>query len=273
MASPEPRAGSSDSSVLIQAAYAFLGTEILDMAAAEMKGSTKNIPRAIKVYVRILVCYIVGVFILGLIVPWDNTDLTGTAASSALSVHSLCLRMYAALIANVFRCMASAWSAGSSDLYTWSRAMHGLPSTGQAPKLFARTNSRGTLWLSVTLSTASGSSKVFTWFSNMSAVTGMLNWAGICVTLIRFRGGIKAQGLGLDILLYKGFLQPWTIIIILFADWSVFLKGNWANASFITNYLTVPGFIIMYFGYNYVKGTKIVRAEDTDFVTFVDHDR
>ncbi|KAF8464510.1 amino acid permease-domain-containing protein [Gautieria morchelliformis] len=225
-------------SVLIQAAYAFLGTEILGMTAAEMKNPTKNIPRAIKgVYVRILVFYIV----------------------------------------------ASAWSAGSSDLYTSSRAMYGLASTGQAPKIFARTNSRGTPWVSVTLSTAlgllaymgvsSGSSKVFGWFSNMSAVTGMLNWMGICITLIRFRAGIKAQGLGLEILPYKSVLQPWTIIIILFADWSVFLKGNWDHASFITNYLPVPGFIIMYFGYKYVKGTKIIRAEDMDFVTFVNHDR
>jgi amino acid transporter len=40
---------------------------------------------------------------------------------------------------------------------------------------------------------SAGSSKVFGWFSNMSAVTGMINWAGICVTLIRFRKGLKVR--------------------------------------------------------------------------------
>lgn len=34
--------------------------------------------------------------------------------------------------------IASAWSAGSSDLYTSSRALYGLAKTGQAPKIFAR---------------------------------------------------------------------------------------------------------------------------------------
>lgn len=33
---------------------------------------------------------------------------------------------------------ASAWSAGSSDLYTSSRALFGLATTGQAPKIFRR---------------------------------------------------------------------------------------------------------------------------------------
>lgn len=40
---------------------------------------------------------------------------------------------------------------------------------------------------------SSGSSKAFGWLSNMSAVTGMLNWMGICITLIRFRKGLKVR--------------------------------------------------------------------------------
>jgi amino acid transporter len=74
-------------SVLIGAAYAFLGTEILGMTAAETHNPTKNIPRAIRgVWVRILLFYIVGVFILGMICPSNDPRLitnTGNAASSA----------------------------------------------------------------------------------------------------------------------------------------------------------------------------------------------
>ena len=40
------------------------------------------------------------------------------------------------------------------------------------------------------------------------------------------------------------FAFSWTIIIILFADWSVFLKGNWDVASFCTNYIPVPVFFM-----------------------------
>jgi amino acid transporter len=74
-------------SVLIGAAYAFLGTEIVGITAAETRNPTKNIPRAIRgVWIRILLFYIIGVFILGLISPSNDPKLvtgTGNAASSA----------------------------------------------------------------------------------------------------------------------------------------------------------------------------------------------
>ena len=57
------------------------------MTAAETRNPTKNIPRAIRgVWIRILLFYIIGVFILGLIVPFNEPRLvtgTGNAASSA----------------------------------------------------------------------------------------------------------------------------------------------------------------------------------------------
>jgi len=267
------------------------------MTAAEIRNPTKNIPRAIRgVYVRILVFYILGVFILGLICPSDNTDLTsdtGTAASSAW-VIAIKLSGIKALPSIINACLlTSAWSAGSSDLYTSSRALYGLARIGQAPKVFAKTNRYGTPWTSLLVSTAlgllsymgvtEGSSKVFGWFSNMSAVAGMINWMGICITLLFFRRGLKAQGISTDILPYKSFMQPyiawwslfWTIIIILFADWSVFLNTGkpFDHAAFITNYFPIPVFIILYFGYKFWKKTKFVPPMEMDFVTFVNAEK
>lgn len=43
---------------------------------------------------------------------------------------------------------------------------------------------------------------------------------------------------------YRLSTPSWTIVIILFADWPVFLKGNWDHAQFITNYLPVPVFLM-----------------------------
>jgi yeast amino acid transporter len=74
-------------SVLIGAAYAFLGTEIVGITSAEIRDPTKTIPLAIRgVWVRILLFYITGVFVLGLICPSNDPNLvthTGNAASSA----------------------------------------------------------------------------------------------------------------------------------------------------------------------------------------------
>ena len=71
----------------IGAAYAFSGTEIVGITAAETHNPTKNVPRAIRgVWTRLLLFYIVDIFVLGLICPSNDPNLvtnTGTAASSA----------------------------------------------------------------------------------------------------------------------------------------------------------------------------------------------
>jgi len=276
-------------SVLIGAAYAFLGTEILGMTAAETHNPTKNIPKAIRgVWIRILLFYILGVFILGLICPSNDPRLvtdTGNAASSAwvVAIQRAGIKALPHIANACF--LTSAWSAGSSDLYTSSRALYGLAKTGQAPKIFSRTNSKGTPIYALAICAAlaclsymavsESSNTVFNWFSNMSAVSGMFNWLGICVTGIRFRHGLKAQGINPENLPWHSKLMPyaawwgliWTIVIILFANWSVFLKGNWDAASFVTNYLPIPVFFGLYFGYKFWKKTKLHRASEMDFVT------
>jgi len=227
---------------------------------------------------------------LGLICPYDDPNLvtdTGNAASSAwvVAIQRSGIKVLPHIANACF--LTSAWSAGSSDLYTSSRALYGLAKTGQAPKIFARTNSRGTPFVSVALCALLGalsymgvsesSSTAFNWFSNMSAVSGMFNWLGICLTGIRFRQGLKAQGINPEDLPWHSKLTPyaawwgliWTAIIIIFADWEVFLKGNWDHASFITNYFPIPFFFIMFFGYKFWHKTKWIPASEMDFVTGV----
>jgi amino acid transporter len=276
-------------SVLIGAAYAFLGTEILGMTAAETRNPTKNIPIAIRgVWVRILLFYIIGVFVLGLICPSNDPRLvtgTGNAASSAwvIAVQRAGIKVLPSIANACF--LTSACSAGSSDLYTSSRALYGLAKNGQAPKIFARTNSRGTPIYALALCAAfaalsymgvsQSASTVFNWFSNMSAVSGMFNWFGICLTGIRFRQGLKAQGINPENLPWHSKFTPfaawwgltWSAIIILFADWEVFLSGNWDTGSFITNYIPIPFFFCMFFGYKLWHKTKWIPASEMDFVS------
>lgn len=74
------------SAVLIQAAFSYIGTEITAIAAGEAKNPKRNLPRAIKkVYFRIIVFYILGTFVIGLIASPDDPALnlsTSTAAKS-----------------------------------------------------------------------------------------------------------------------------------------------------------------------------------------------
>ena len=55
----------------------------------------------------------------------------------------------------------------------------------------------------------SGSGKVFTWFSNMTSVAGLMTWFGISWTYLRFYAGTKAQGIDRKSLPFSSCLQPY----------------------------------------------------------------
>jgi yeast amino acid transporter len=70
---------------MTQAAFSYLGTEIAGMAVGEVKNPGQNLPKAIKrIYIRILLFYIGGAWIIGWLVPSNDKHLglTSDAASS-----------------------------------------------------------------------------------------------------------------------------------------------------------------------------------------------
>lgn len=142
----------------------------------------------------------------------------------------------------------------------------------------------------------SGSGKVFNWFANMTSVAGLLTWFGISVTYIRFYTGMKVQGIDRSNLPFASRLQPYAawyatiscLIICLvgvsadtfhsqldidpncltqFSGWQVFLRGNWTTADFITSYLPVAAFPILYIGARFWKRSRPVSASEMDFYT------
>ncbi|KAI0053279.1 hypothetical protein FA95DRAFT_717788 [Auriscalpium vulgare] len=275
--------------VMTQAAFSFIGTEIVAIAAGEAKNPRRNLPKAIRrVYIRILLFYIGGVTVIGLLVPSNDPHLDlghGTAAASPF-VIAISRSGIKALPSIINACLlTSAWSAASSDMYTSSRAIYGLAVAGNAPAIFKKTTRNGLPWVALILSTAfaflafmgvsSGSGKVFQWFQNMTSVAGLMTWFGISVTYIRFHAGTKAQGIDRKTLPFASRLQPFAawyaaiacIVICFFSGWAVFLKDNWDTATFVTNYLPLIMFPILYAGAKTWKRTPIKRARDMDFVS------
>lgn len=55
----------------------------------------------------------------------------------------------------------------------------------------------------------SGSGKVFGWLANLTAIAGLLTWAGICFTYLRFYAGMKAQGIDRSKLPFASKFQPY----------------------------------------------------------------
>ncbi|KAH8799391.1 amino acid permease-domain-containing protein [Xylogone sp. PMI_703] len=70
-------------SVFVVASFAFGGTEMTGLAAAETANPQKEIPRAAKqVFWRITFFYVVSLLILGLIVPSDSDVLLGSSGAN-----------------------------------------------------------------------------------------------------------------------------------------------------------------------------------------------
>ena len=57
------------------------------------------------------------------------------------------------------------------------------------------------------------------------------------------------------------------LILSQFNGWSVFLKGNWNTATFVTSYLPLILFPVLYIGARFFYRSPLVKPEDMDFVT------
>ncbi|CAL1705952.1 unnamed protein product [Somion occarium] len=274
---------------LTQAAFSFIGTEIVAIAGAEAKNPRRNIPKAIKrVYIRILLFYIGGVAVIGLLVPYTEPDLALKTSDAAKSPFVIAIRNAGITgLPSVINAalLTSAWSAASSDLYSSSRAIYGLAANGNAPKIFLRVTKHGLPYVAVIFQSLfgllafmglkEGSGRVFGWFGNMTAIAGLMSWFGISVTYLRFRKGLKAQGIERKSLPYVGIGQPFlawygaivSLFICIISGWTNFIKGNWATDQFVTNYLPLWLFPFLYLGARLWKRSSFVTPERMDFKT------
>ncbi|OBZ70521.1 Dicarboxylic amino acid permease [Grifola frondosa] len=269
--------------VMTQAAFSFIGTEVVAIAGAEVKNPRRSIPKAIRrVYVRLLLFYIGGVAIIGLLVPFTDPRLNltdGTAAASpfVIAIQNAGIKALPSIINACL--LISAWSAANSDLYCSSRALYGLAANGNAPSIFLKVTKHGLPWVSVMICASfgllsymdlgSGSGRVFGW----TAISGLVSWFGIAVIYIRFHKGLKVQGIDRKTLPYMSMLQPYAawyaaimcFILCFFSGWSVFLKGQWATDVFVTNYLPLMLFPVLYIGARLWMRTSFVKPEEMDF--------
>ncbi|GAA5984787.1 hypothetical protein JCM10908_003504 [Rhodotorula pacifica] len=273
--------------VFIQAAFSFLGTEIVALTAAEAENPRRNVPKAIKrVFARIVFFYVVGVLMMSLIVsPSDPRLINGGDDASAspwvIGIERAGIKVLPHIINGVI--LVAAFSAGNADLYAASRTLYGLACDGQAPRIFTKCTKNGLplpalimtslIGLLAYMNCGTSSATAFNYLVNLSSVTGIINWLVILLAYLRFYYGCKRQGIDRRDFPYRAPFQPWAsyfgaimlTLVILFSDYQVFLADSWDTPSFITAYITIPIFFIMMLGWKIIKKTKFVRLDDMDF--------
>ena len=126
--------------------FAFGGIEIIGITAGEAKDPQRVIPKAINaVPLRILLFYVLTLFVLMAIYPWPQI---GSQGSPFVQIFSNLGIGSAATILNIV-VISAAVSAINSDIFGAGRMMYGLAQQGQAPKGFAQLSRRGVPWMTV----------------------------------------------------------------------------------------------------------------------------
>lgn len=281
-------------STLTTAVFAYLGTELVGVTVGECQNPRRVIPRAIKLtFYRILLFYVVLVFLLGMLVPYNSQELIdgikkgGSTAAASPFVVAIQLSGIKALPAILNACiLIFVLSAANSDLYIASRTLYGLATVGNAPRIFAKTDSRGVPIYALGLSSlfcllaymnvSSSSKTVFTYFVNLVTIFGILTWISILIAHIYFVRARKAQGVANSNLAYVAPLGQWgSVGALFFCCLIAFFKGfNYfvphANGgkvdykNIITSYLGIPLYIIMIFGYKFYMKSVAAKPETAD---------
>ncbi|KAN0132710.1 Amino acid permease/ SLC12A domain containing protein [Lactarius tabidus] len=273
--------------VLVQAGFSFQGMELVAIAASETENPRRNISKAVRrVFWRILVFYILGILITGMLVPYDDPNLLNGAGTASQSPYVIAIRragirtLPSIINAAIF---TSAFSAGNSFLFCSSRILYGLAIRGQAPRIFTYCTKNGLPIISVLsccsfsllsfMNVSNSSAKVFNWFVNLSTSAGFFSWLSMNITYIRFWRGHKVQGLDRSKLAYWSSLQPglaiwgafWTTVFILVDGYQAFFQ--WSTQDFLTAYINIPLFFALWIGWSLYMRRPFWRAHEMDFVT------
>ena len=183
----------------------FQGSEIIGLSAAESEHPEETIPSALKkISIRIVGLYLLPTFLVALIYPYQEANLSGSVFALALEKYGL-IKIGKAFS---FFIIAGAISTANSGLYATIRSLHALSEKSIAPSCLKKINSHGvpinaTLFTLVTMWGMLLFSYFFSahdFYANLLAIsgfTGSICWIAICIAQLKFRKVVTADFLNL----------------------------------------------------------------------------
>ncbi|PSN65653.1 amino acid permease [Corynespora cassiicola Philippines] len=287
-------------STFVNAAFAFSGTELVGLAAAETANPRKSLPTAVKqVFWRITLFYIVSLTVVGLLVPYNNERLLQKNNSADAVASPFVIAIQNAGIEglpSVFNAviMIAVLSVGNSSIYGSSRTLAALAEQHQAPKIFTYIDRQGRPLVSIAFASCLGllaflagaekhlQDAAFNWMLALSGLSAVFTWASICLAHIRFRKGWQLQGHTLDELAFRsqpGIIGSWigfifNMLVLIAQFWVAVAPVGYAGKTtsdrlteFFTIYLALPIMLVFYLGYKFYYRTSVVRSYNMDLHT------
>lgn len=285
-------------SVFVTAAFAFSGTELVGLAAAETENPRKSLPTAVKqVFWRITLFYMVSLTLVGLLVPYNQGQLLNGTSSADASASPFVIAIESAGISGLpsvmnVVIMIAVLSVGNSSIYGSSRTLAALADQGQAPKILGYIDRKGRPIVSIGIASvlgflaflagSSAQGAAFNWMLALSGLSSIFTWGSICLAHIRFRKAWKVQGHTLDELAFTsqpGLIGSWVgfilnCLVLIAQFWTGFAPIGYADEStsdlvedFFMAYLAAPVVILFYVVYKMYYKTPFVRSHNMDLHT------
>ncbi|KAF5641186.1 proline-specific permease (proline transport) [Fusarium tjaetaba] len=274
----------------VLASFAFvLAPEQLIVTAGEMQSPRYNLPRAARRYIwRLVVLFMPSVIGIGVVYSSNDPRLTapGTARSPfIIAIKNAGIPVLDSIVNALI--LLSAITAANAFLYSASRNLYSLSKAGSAPAIFKRCNRYGLPYYAVLitaslgclayLSLSNSSLTVFNWLINLTNTSGYISWISCGIIYVRYRKAITHHKLESP---YRSRLQPWgmyfgvivSAILLIINGFTVFFPSQWSVGDFFTAYISIPAFLLIYFGHRlHHRGDAWARnPEDVDMYEGMD---
>lgn len=266
---------------IIKAGYSFImSPELIVACSGEVTNARRVLPRCAKQFIyRLAFFYILGSLVIGIIADSNSPELasgSGTASASpfVLGIQNAGIPVLNHIINAVI--LTSAASAGNSFFYAGSRTLYSLSKKGLAPAVFRKVNRWGVPYNCVAitfavaclayLNVSSSSAQVFTWFSNITTISGFISWIFVSFAYTRWRKAIVVQGLE-NRVTFKSPLQPYGAWFVIFFISLLTLTNGYAVffdfkiADFLAAYITLPIVFALYVGHRIYSLVVLKRKE------------
>ena len=266
-----PNGGTALLTAMVLLLVNYQGSEIIGLAAGESVEPARMVPRAVRaVTLRILFIYIIPIFCLVLIFPWQKAGITNSVFADALNRYDL---RWAGVATNIVTLVATL-SCSNSGVYGIVRSLHALARNGMAPKVLSKLNNNAvpqnagiftilSIWILLGVSYFFGQSMLYIALLLVSGFTGAIAWISLCWSQINFRKRLHQAGYTTADLHYKTPGSPYTgiIAIILMCACLVFLFLNPAptyKIAFVLGLISFVGPILVYRIGGFAKHRHIV---------------
>ncbi|KIW62140.1 hypothetical protein, variant [Exophiala xenobiotica] len=285
--------------VFVTAAFAYTGTELTGLAAAETANPRREIPRASKQVVwRIAIFYIVNLFLVGLIVPENSPLYSGEGSESRHSPFVIAIQLAGIkVLPSIFNAviLIAVMSVANSCTFGSTRTIQALAANGMGPKILAYVDKKGRPVSVVILqllfgclafiNLAKDGGTIFNWLLSLSGLSILFIYGSIALAHIRFRAAWAANGHSVDELPFRaafGVWGSWLCLLInvvsLIAQFYVALYpigGPYLDANtFFQLYLAGPLLIFLFLCWKIYSWTArpedrklFIRTKDIDIYT------